>query len=48
MANMTALGNSGIQMDGDQMASEGFDEKRELEEELELKYSFEGYGITCG
>lgn len=46
--NNTALGTGGITLDGSDMRSEGAEEKRELEEQLELKYSYEGYGITMG
>ena len=43
-----SLGNSGITMDGDQLISEGKEEKRDLEDKLETHYSHIGLGIIIG
>lgn len=43
----TSLGNTSISLDGDSLVSEATTRMRELEEELDLKYS-EGYGISMG
>lgn len=40
-----SIGNTGISLDGDQLLSEGKEEKRELEERLKLEEGSEGYGI---
>lgn len=47
-ANNTSLGNASISLDGDALVQEGREDKQRLEEELDLKYSLEGYGILMG
>jgi hypothetical protein len=47
-AGYASLGNQGLALDGDQLVSEGNDKRRELEEELDLKHAYEGYGIYLG
>jgi hypothetical protein len=47
-AQNTSLGSASISLDGDSMVQEGREDKLRLEEELDLKYSDEGYGITMG
>jgi hypothetical protein len=47
-ANNSSLGNASISLDGDSLVSEGREDKQRLEEELDLKWSYEGYGIEMG
>jgi hypothetical protein len=47
-ANFTSLGNTGLQLDGDTLISEGKEEKEALEEALRLEEAYEGYGIEIG
>lgn len=47
-SNFSSLGNQGIAMDGSDLISEGTTEKDRLEEELDLKHAYEGYGIVLG
>jgi len=48
LSNMTALGNSGLPLDGSELLQEGKEDSTMLEEELTLKYSYMGYGICMG
>jgi hypothetical protein len=48
LGNMTALGNAGLPLDGPELLQEGKEDKDKLEEDLPLKYSFEGYGVITG
>lgn len=43
-----SLGNTGIEMDGDSLISEGKEEKTELEETLRNEEAYEGLGIVIG
>lgn len=43
-----SIGNVGITLDGSELLSEGKEEKDKLEEELDEKYAFDGYGISMG
>ncbi len=47
-ASFSSLGNQGIALDGSELIQEGTEDKNRLEEELELKYSYEGYDISMG
>lgn len=47
-ANFQAMGNQSISLDGDQLISEGKEEKQYLEETLRLEEAYEGYGIEIG
>jgi hypothetical protein len=47
-ANFNSIGNIGISLDGDQLVSEGKEEKLALEETLRLEEVFEGLGIIVG
>lgn len=47
-AQFTSIGNTGIALDGDQLISEGKEEKTALDETLRLEESFEGLGIMIG
>lgn len=44
----TSLGNASISLDGDSLVGEARDDMQRLEEELDLKWSYEGYGIIMG
>ena len=47
-ANFQSIGNQGISMDGNELITEGKEEKRELEERVKLEEAWEGYGIEVG
>jgi len=47
-ASFASLGNQGIALDGSELIQEGTEEKNRLEEDLDKKYSFEGYDISIG
>ena len=47
-ANNTSLGNASISLDGDGLVSEGREDMLRLEEELDQKWSYEGYGVIMG
>jgi hypothetical protein len=42
------MGGASISLDGDSLVSEGQQEQERLEEEIDTKYSYEGYGIYIG
>lgn len=46
--NFASVGNTGINLDGGELMSEGKEEKERLEEDLQQKESYEGYGIITG
>lgn len=46
--NYASIGNTGINLDGDALLSEGKEEKERLEEDLSEKENYEGYGIITG
>jgi hypothetical protein len=47
-AGYGSLGGNGIALDGDAMVSEGMADRDRLEEELDTKHAYEGYGIYIG
>lgn len=47
-AQFNSIGNIGLTLDGDQLVSEGKEEKERLEETLRLEEGHEGYGIIVG
>jgi len=47
-ANGSAMGGASITLDGDTMYSEGHDDQIRLEEEVDSKWSFEGFGVSMG
>jgi hypothetical protein len=47
-AQFASIGNIGISLDGDQLISEGKEEKDKLDETLRLEEAHEGYGIIQG
>jgi len=47
-AQFASIGNTGIALDGDQLISEGIEEKNTLKETLQLEETWEGYGILMG
>lgn len=47
-SNNSTLGNTSISLDGDSLVSEANDRMRDLEEDLDKKYSYSGYGIYVG
>jgi hypothetical protein len=47
-ANSSVMGGASISLDGDSLVSEGQQEQERLEEEIDTKYSYEGYGIYIG
>lgn len=44
----SSIGNTGISLDGSSLISEGNEEMEKLSEELDEKYSYDGYGIVIG
>ena len=47
-ANNSSLGGASISLDGDSMVSEGREDQMRLEEEVDTKWAYEGYGLTMG
>jgi hypothetical protein len=47
-ANFASIGNTGLSLDGDQLVSEGKEEKERLEEKLQLEEVYDGLGISIG
>ena len=47
-ANNTSLGNASISLDGDALVSEGREDMMRLEEELDVRWAYDGYGIIMG
>ena len=47
-ANFASIGNTGLSLDGDQLVSEGKEEKERLEEKLQLEEAYDGLGISIG
>lgn len=47
-AQFNSIGNIGISLDGDQLVSEGKEEKDRLEETLRLEEGYEGYPVLLG
>ena len=47
-ASSSVMGGSSISLDGDALYSDGTTEMQALEEEIDLKWSFTGYGIYLG
>jgi len=47
-SSFASLGNTGLTLDGDQLLSEGTEEKRELLEKLQLEEVYEGMEILIG
>lgn len=45
-SQFNSIGNTGIQLDGNDLISEAKEEKERLEEELDNKYVYEGYDIS--
>jgi len=47
-SNNSSLGGANISLDGDILVSEGREDQQRLEEEIDSKYSYDGYGIYIG
>ncbi len=47
-ASSSVMGGASISLDGDSMYSEGHEDQLRLEEEVDSKYSYEGYGLSMG
>jgi len=47
-ASSSVMGGASISLDGDTMYSEGHDDQLRLEEEVDSKWSFEGFGVSMG
>lgn len=47
-SSFSSIGNTGIQLDGDSLVSEGKEEKERLEDQLQTREQWEGFGIITG
>lgn len=48
LSNVSVMGNAAVSLDGNELISEAREDMRRLEDDLDLKYSEDGYGIICG